>query len=147
MKLPVLFARAVILLSNLVIVSSTRLKAPTATTVNGTYEGLYLPDWDQDAFLGIPYAQPPVGQLRYRRPLPLNASFDGIRPATRYGYSCMQYGQNFELSEDCLTINVVRPAGHPKPPLPVLGLVNRVMVARFSHSGLPLSMRLLRSCF
>ncbi|RYO77696.1 hypothetical protein DL762_009100 [Monosporascus cannonballus] len=35
----------------------------------------------------------------------------GIRKATQYGYSCMQYGSNFDLSEDCLTVNVVRPAG------------------------------------
>lgn len=94
--------------------------APTAQTLNGTYEGLYLPDWDQDAFLGMPYAQPPTGQLRYRWPQSVNTSFDGVRNATQYGFSCMQYGQTFELSEDCLTINVVRPAGEPSEPLPVL---------------------------
>jgi carboxylesterase type B len=95
-------------------------EAPTASTLNGTYEGLYLPDWDQDAFLGIPYAQPPVGELRYRWPQSINTSFDGVRNATQYGYSCMQYGTNFSLSEDCLTINVIRPAGTPSEPLPVL---------------------------
>ncbi|KAI1333479.1 lipase [Xylariaceae sp. FL0016] len=93
---------------------------PTAKTLNGTYEGLYLPQWDQDVFLGMPYAQPPTGALRYRWPRSLNTTFDDLRNATQYGYSCMQYGQTFSLSEDCLTINVVRPAGTPSSPLPVL---------------------------
>ncbi|KAI0444985.1 alpha/beta-hydrolase [Xylaria telfairii] len=120
MKLSLLIAA---LLSNFADALSERLdhsKAPTVKTVNGTYEGLYLPDWNQDAFLGIPYAQPPVGQLRYRRPLSVNESFSGIRNATQYGYSCMQYSQSFTLSEDCLTINVVRPAGKLQGLLPVL---------------------------
>ncbi|KAI1117035.1 lipase [Nemania sp. NC0429] len=95
-------------------------KAPVARTVNGTYEGLHLPDWSQDAFLGMPYAQPPVRQLRYHRPLPINESFSGVRKATQYGYSCMQYGQSFNISEDCLTINVVRPTTRARAPLPVL---------------------------
>ncbi|KAK8139436.1 Alpha/Beta hydrolase protein [Apiospora sp. TS-2023a] len=98
--------------------------APIARTLNGTYEGLRLPDWDQDAFLGMPFAQPPVGPLRWRWPQSINASFEGVRNATAYGHSCMQYGSNFDLSEDCLTINVVRPSAtednNPTEPLPVL---------------------------
>ncbi|KAI1275080.1 lipase [Xylaria sp. FL0933] len=112
-----------VLLPKIAAVSSLSLNnspAPTVKTINGTYEGLYLPDWNQDAFLGIPYAQPPVGQLRYRWPLSINESFDGVRKATQYGCSCMQYGSSFELSEDCLTINVVRPTEQSKEPLPVL---------------------------
>lgn len=89
--------------------------APTARTVNGTYRGAVLPDWDQDAFLGIPYAQPPVGQLRWKWPQSINSSFSETRDATRYGFSCPQYGTNFALSEDCLTINVVRPAQKISP--------------------------------
>ncbi|KAF6812061.1 carboxylesterase [Colletotrichum sojae] len=93
---------------------------PTAQVVNGTYRGLRLSDWDQDAFLGIPFAQPPVGELRYRWPQSLNTSFHDVRDATQHGYSCMQYRGNFNMSEDCLTLNVVRPAGKPENPLPVL---------------------------
>ncbi|KAI0527973.1 alpha/beta-hydrolase [Xylaria bambusicola] len=124
MKIPLLpAATAAVVLSNLAVVSSLDLKdsqAPRVKTINGTYEGLYLPDWKQDAFLGMPYAQPPVGPLRYRWPVSVNESFDGVRNATRYGHSCMQYGQTFELSEDCLTINVVRPSERFTRPLPVL---------------------------
>jgi carboxylesterase type B len=123
MKFPIQFTGIAILLSGLAVASNARSnksRPPTAKTINGTYEGLYLPSWNQDAFLGIPYAQPPVGQLRYRWPVSVNESFNGVRKATQYGYSCMQYGQNFKLSEDCLTINVVRPAGRQSVPLPVL---------------------------
>lgn len=93
---------------------------PLATTRNGTYQGRYLPEWHQDAFLGLPYAQPPVGDLRYRWPRSLNSSFDGVRDATAYGYSCMQYHTSFNISEDCLNLNVIRPAGnHTKLPVVV----------------------------
>lgn len=93
---------------------------PKAQTVNGTYVGKRLPSWEQDAFLGIPFAQPPLGDLRFRHPQSIDSSFDGDRNATEYGYSCMQYGQNLTLSEDCLTINVVRPSEKSDEPLPVL---------------------------
>ncbi|OIW32858.1 carboxylesterase [Coniochaeta ligniaria NRRL 30616] len=93
--------------------------APQVKTLNGTYQGRYLPEWDQDAFLGLPYAQPPVGPLRYRWPQSINASFEGVRDASNYGYSCMQYTGSFNMSEDCLNLNVIRPAGEHKK-LPVL---------------------------
>ncbi|KAK1991882.1 carboxylesterase [Colletotrichum falcatum] len=95
-------------------------RGPTVQVLNGTYRGRHLPGWDQDAFLGVPFAQPPVGQLRYRWPRSLNSSFDGVRDATEQGYSCMQYRGGFNMSEDCLTLNVVRPAGEHEKPLPVL---------------------------
>ncbi|KAK7431283.1 hypothetical protein QQZ08_002054 [Neonectria magnoliae] len=94
--------------------------APTANTLNGTYVGAHLDGWNQDAFLGIPFAQPPIGPLRFKWPVSYNESFEEERDATQYGPSCMQYGQGFTLSEDCLTINVIRPEGIPKKPLPVL---------------------------
>ncbi|KAE8441654.1 hypothetical protein EG329_004575 [Mollisiaceae sp. DMI_Dod_QoI] len=91
--------------------SILRSAAPSATIKNGTYIGKYVPEWQQDQFLGIPYAIPPLGPLRFARPKSLNSSFAGTRNATQYGYSCMQYGTNFSLSEDCLTLNVIRPSG------------------------------------
>ena len=87
---------------------------PTAKTRNGTYGGVYLPTWSQDAFLGIPFAQPPTGPLRFRHPQPLNESFSPeIRNATTLGHSCIQYAGNAfteNMSEDCLNLNVVRPS-------------------------------------
>jgi carboxylesterase type B len=58
--------------------------APTAQTKNGTYVGTHSAEYDQDFFLGIPYAQPPVGSLRFRNPVGLNATWDETRPATQY---------------------------------------------------------------
>ncbi|KAK2057857.1 carboxylesterase [Colletotrichum caudatum] len=95
-------------------------REPTVQVLNGTYQGRHLSEWHQDAFLGVPFAQPPVGQLRYRWPQSLNSSFDGVRDAAEQGYSCMQFRGGFNMSEDCLTLNVVRPAGEHKKPLPVL---------------------------
>ncbi|KJK68686.1 Carboxylesterase family protein [Aspergillus parasiticus SU-1] len=86
---------------------------PTATVKNGTYEGKYVASYDQDLFLGIPFAQPPVGELRFQNPQSLNSTF-GTRNATEYADSCVGYGNSaawpYTLSEDCLTLNIVRPA-------------------------------------
>ncbi|KAK3626610.1 hypothetical protein LTR56_019676 [Elasticomyces elasticus] len=97
--------------------------APTAVTKNGTYVGRYEPAYDTDYFLGMPYAQPPVGPLRFHTPVSLNSTF-GERNATEYGPECFGYGldtvsQGNYVSEDCLTINVVRPK-HRGDKLPVL---------------------------
>lgn len=56
--------------------------AITATVKNGTYTGLNLPTFDQEVFYGVPYAQPPVGNLRLRQSLPLNSSFSGTKALT-----------------------------------------------------------------
>jgi len=79
--------------------------SPVVTIKNGTLQGRHSPEWNQDFFLGIPYAQPPLGDLRFRWPQSINTSFEGVFDASHYGYSCYQYGSNFNLSEDCLTIN------------------------------------------
>ncbi|BDH55638.1 carboxylesterase/lipase family protein [Tsukamurella sp. PLM1] len=77
------------------------------------------------AFRGIPYAQPPVGPLRYRAPQPV-ARWDGVREATAFSaaapqnkkYTLIGFREYQPTSEDCLTLNVVtpaRPAGVPRP--------------------------------
>jgi para-nitrobenzyl esterase len=66
-----------------------------------------------DEFLGIPYAAPPVGSLRWRPPQPA-AHWTGVRPATNFGPHCPQTGSPFGLasmSENCLFLNVYAPAG------------------------------------
>jgi triacylglycerol lipase len=88
---------------------------PSATTKNGTYVGRYEPACDTDYFLGIPFAQPPLGDLRFRTPRSLNESWSGTRNATEYSPQCIGYGmdtwsQGNYVSEDCLTLNVVRTA-------------------------------------
>lgn len=56
--------------------------AITATVKNGTYTGLSLPTLDQEVFYGVAFAQPPVGSLRLRQALPLNATWTGAKDAT-----------------------------------------------------------------
>jgi carboxylesterase type B len=82
------FGHAVILLALAV---HRVFSGPTAKVINGTYEGYHLPLYGQDVFLGLPYAQAPMGDLRFRAPESLNSAWDGIRYATQYKDVCMQY--------------------------------------------------------
>jgi para-nitrobenzyl esterase len=77
-------------------------------------------------FLGIPYAAPPVGPLRWKPPQPA-AKWKGVRQATEFGSHCMQpklFGDMIfrdpGISEDCLTLNVWTPARGKKAKLPVM---------------------------
>ena len=66
-------------------------------------------------FRGVPFAQPPVGALRFRAPEPVKP-WKGLRDATRFGAAALQPGVNFATSEDCLFLNIWAPAG--KGPFP-----------------------------
>lgn len=83
---------------------------PTATVKNGTVVGTHSSAYNQDFFLGIPYAQPPLGVLRFTNPQSLNSSFAGSLSATQYSPDCVGYGDDVALSEDCLYLNVIRPS-------------------------------------
>ncbi|KAK0890282.1 hypothetical protein LTR91_018840 [Friedmanniomyces endolithicus] len=95
--------------------------APSATVKNGTVTGVHSSAYNQDFFLGVPYAQPPVGDLRFRNPQSINATY-GTHAATAYAPICVGYGGDdigYETSEDCLYLNVIRPAGYENESLPV----------------------------
>ncbi|KAF8321227.1 Carboxylesterase, partial [Clavulina sp. PMI_390] len=76
---------------------------------------------------GIPFATPPLGKLRFHPPLPVPEDESRVVDASDYGPSCMQ-PLNVkdltpgEISEDCLTLNIVRPVIDPESdePLPVM---------------------------
>lgn len=76
------------------------------------------------SFLGIPYAAPPVGPLRWRAPRAASA-WDGVRDATRPGARCPQLADSAEPagSEDCLFVNVTTPRDATRK-LPVLVFVH-----------------------
>ncbi|CAG9297684.1 carboxylesterase/lipase family protein [Celerinatantimonas diazotrophica] len=90
------------------------IAAPIVQLHSGRVEGRSVNG--VDAFLGIPYAKPPVGKLRWQRPLSAT-SWQGIKKTTAFGPSCLQTpmkGSSTPLpdhySENCLTLNVWRPS-------------------------------------
>ncbi|KAJ7662161.1 extracellular triacylglycerol lipase precursor [Mycena polygramma] len=79
---------------------------------------------------GIPYAEAPVGKLRFARPVPKFSLGDlSTYDATQFGKSCPQPPSPFTpvdlpTSEDCLTLNVFRPAGlNPDSAVPVMAWI------------------------
>ncbi len=97
--------------------SANMSKQPTNTvsTEQGVLEGTWSKtDPDIGVFRGVAYAQPPVGELRWREPQDL-ASWSGVRQAQEFGAACWQsYSEDafvwsrgeFPRSEDCLHLNV-----------------------------------------
>jgi para-nitrobenzyl esterase len=100
--------------------------APRARTTQGTVQGLLLASGVR-SFRGLPYAAPPVRELRWRPPQPA-PSWQGVRLADRFANQCMQarvFGdmmfRNAGVSEDCLYLNVWSPPDAvPGAKLPVL---------------------------
>jgi para-nitrobenzyl esterase len=99
----------------------------TLKTEQGKVQGKTINDGKVKAFLGLPYAAPPVGDLRWKAPEP-PAKWKGERDATKFGAHCAQ-GRDFEdmvfldsgPSEDCLFLNVYTPANSTdKSKLPVM---------------------------
>jgi para-nitrobenzyl esterase len=94
--------------------ASGSITAPVVTTSGGAVRGTTAGTVDE--FLGIPYAAPPVGSLRWRPPAAA-ASWRGVRDATQFGSSCPQDQVRAEnpflplgtISEDCLYLNVYAP--------------------------------------
>jgi para-nitrobenzyl esterase len=102
-------------------------KLPQARTANGIVQGVN--DSGVLIFKGIPYAQPPTGDLRWKPPQPVK-NWSGILKADHFGPRCMQhnvYGdmiyRSDGMSEDCLYLNIwtpVKPKNLTKKHLPVL---------------------------
>ncbi len=95
----------------------TQQPAPVAVEhgqVQGTSEdGLTV-------YRGIPFAAPPVGELRWRAPQPA-AKWDGVRQATKFGPKPIQGSRTGpDMSEDCLYLNVWTPAKSANDRIPVL---------------------------
>jgi len=99
--------------------------AEEVRTKAGLVEGTAEPEGSVRAFLGIPFAAPPLRDLRWREPQPV-APWPGVRKATAFGPRCLQ-GRIFddmvfrdEPSEDCLYLNVWTPARSASERLPVM---------------------------
>jgi para-nitrobenzyl esterase len=99
--------------------------APVVTTPAGAVRG--QAHGDILTFKGLPYAAPPVGEMRWRPPAPA-ARWNGVRDATAFGPACVQptlviqsiYSADLgRTSEDCLTLNVWTPSTAGKAPVMV----------------------------
>lgn len=94
--------------------ASAAAAQPQVKTTGGLVQGAALGDSGIRVFKGIPYAAPPVGDLRWQAPRPA-PPWQGVRQATAFGPACMQ-GRVFgdisfaETSEDCLSLNIWTPA-------------------------------------
>ena len=89
--------------------------APVVSTNDGAVRGATAGTVNE--FLGIPYAAPPIGNLRWRPPAAA-ASWRGVRDATQFGPSCPQATMKNPflppglISENCLYLNVYTPTRH-----------------------------------
>jgi para-nitrobenzyl esterase len=105
-------------------IGSTGDAAAQVKTAGGVVRGSSLSDGRIGVFKGIPYAAPPVGELRWQPPRPA-APWQDVRDATAFGPRCLQ-GRIFDdivftdLSEDCLTLNIWTPMRAAKERLPVM---------------------------
>jgi para-nitrobenzyl esterase len=95
-------------------------------TGSGTLEGTGPKPSGVREFKGVPFAQPPVGNLRWTAPMPVTA-WNGVRQAKEFGPRCMQQAvfgdmgfRSNGMSEDCLYLNIWTPAKSGSEKLPVL---------------------------
>lgn len=99
---------------------------PTTRILSGQVSGTALgSQGGVDVYKGIPYAAPPVGELRWKPPQPVRA-WDGVRVCTEFGHSCPQHAVAFfardvkDMNEDCLYLNVWAPAKRTGRGYPVM---------------------------
>jgi para-nitrobenzyl esterase len=96
---------------------------PVVTVAGGQVRGRSLAAGA--VFKGVPYAAPPVGDLRWREPMPVKP-WSGVRDAGEYGAPCAQMDANWnhtdaqQGAEDCLFVNIWTPEWPVKSRLPVM---------------------------
>ena len=65
-----------------------------------------------EKYFGIPYATPPLGELRFTKPIP-SPPWQGILEAVSFAKGCMETANDTNTSEDCLYLNVYVPGMLP----------------------------------
>ncbi len=94
-----------------------KAQSPTAKVEQGVLQGTQ--EAGLKVYRGVPFAAPPVGDLRWRAPEPA-AKWEGVRPADKFAPQCMQSIPGITTSEDCLYLNVWTPAKSASAHVPVL---------------------------
>jgi len=108
----------------LIIALAPSLAAATVQLDSGAISGVAGSSPAVEVYKGIPYAAPPVGDLRWREPQPI-AHWDGVRQAAEFSAMCMQPSRAGatnppKISEDCLFLNVWTAAASPNERRPVM---------------------------
>ena len=118
------------------------VKTEVLTLANGKVQGVYDETKTVEIYAGIPYAEAPVGELRWKEPVDVK-NWDGVKDCTYFADRAMQnddsalisslvdiyaqkewrpdysVGKNTPMSEDCLNLNIWKPKGEVKD-LPIL---------------------------
>jgi len=136
----ILYAIMVAIAGTCPVLAQTGSIAPQAKTNGGVLEGLNA--GGVTAFLGVPYAAPPIGDLRWQPPQPPDA-WTGTRKAVQFSPACPQLPAGWlpypEWSEDCLYLNVWTPALSSEAQLPVIVFIhggsNRAGFAQLTPLG------------
>ena len=101
-----------------VCLACTRLEPGQVKVTGGIIQGEVTEDLM--IYKGIPFAAPPVGELRWKAPQPVQP-WEGVKETVEFGPGPIQgFGKSDAFSEDCLYLNVWTPAKSPKEKLPVL---------------------------
>ncbi|KAI0800725.1 alpha/beta-hydrolase [Fomes fomentarius] len=110
------------LLLSFTLVSGVFSASLVVNTTSGTFRGTTVSGLDR--WLGVPFARPPVGSLRFKAPVPVTNASQVVKNATSFGNACPQLPSSSlgaPMSEDCLFLNVFRPSNvSAEERLPVL---------------------------
>ncbi|KTD99989.1 carboxylesterase [Sphingopyxis sp. H038] len=135
-KLHILLSAAGLLTAAPAVAASPVVEAPA-----GTLEGKTVGKVRE--FKGVPFAQPPVGPLRWKAPQPLPA-WQGVRKAQSFGAACIQprpaavhiyANPPAKISEDCLTLNIWAPEKVQDAPV-IVWIHGGALATGYSHEGM-----------
>ena len=126
MKTTLIFSLLITLLSSVGLAQNNNAFPIQVVTKNGVIEGDYDTHTGIQTYFGVPFAKPPVGNLRWQAPQPMD-NWEGVKETKEFGPRPMQtlvFGdmksRSNGLSEDCLYLNIWTPATRSTKDLPVL---------------------------
>lgn len=126
MKTALIFSTLLILISSVSVAQNDNAFPVEVKVENGIIEGDYDTHTGIQTYFGVPFAKPPIGDLRWKAPQPLD-NWEGVKKTKEFGPRPMQtlvFGdmksRSKGLSEDCLYLNIWTPAARNTKDLPVL---------------------------